>query len=240
MNTTTDTTDTTDQTTGIRAATQVRVILTLFVAMLATLIALAPSASAEPALDLELVEIDEWEPELPEIPEHEIVLIDPELLEELPWLFLLTADATVDCADNGAIDIEIGNQTADFTMLQVFIDDIVVANPTVGPNMAWIDTFPAAAENSTVNVRVEGDITVLDTALAGERFDRLGRREQLQVHRRHGHRPDCRQGDEEPNGSRHTSIQLGYTIPLMTGGRGFFRLAVIYCFSHGQSSRRGI
>ena len=166
MNTTTDTTDTTDQTTGIRAATQVRVILTLFVAMLATLIALAPSAAAEPALDLELVEIDEWEPELPEIPEHEIVLIDPELLEELPWLFLLTADATVDCADNGAIDIEIGNQTADFTMLQVFIDDIVVANPTVGPNMAWIDTFPAAAENSTVNVRVEGDITVLDTDLA--------------------------------------------------------------------------
>ena len=100
--------------TGIRAATQVRVILTLFVAMLATLIALAPSASAEPALDLELVEIDEWEPELPEIPEHEIVLIDPELLEELPWLFLLTADATIDCADNGAIDVEIGNpQDAD-------------------------------------------------------------------------------------------------------------------------------
>ena len=159
MNTTTDTTQ---HTTRTATTTPVRVILTLFVAILATLIALAPTAAAEPADELQILEVDDWEPE---IPEHEILLLDPEILDDLPWLFLLSADATIDCADNGAIDVEIGNQTNSFTMLEVLIDDIVVANPVVGPNMAWVGTFPAAAENSTVNVRVEAATTVLDVDL---------------------------------------------------------------------------
>lgn len=159
MNTTNDTTN---HTTRIPAAKHVRMILTLFVALLATLIALAPTAAAEPATELEIIELDEWEPE---IPEPEIMLIDPEILDDLPWLFLLSADASIDCGDNGAIDIEIGNQTDSFTMLEVLVNDIVVANPVVGPSMAWVGTFPPAAENSTVNVKVEAGTTVLDTDL---------------------------------------------------------------------------
>lgn len=163
MNTTTDTTN---HTTRIGAAPQVRMILTLFVALLATLIALAPTAAAEPVADFEILEIDEWEPEIPEIPEYEILLLDPEILDDLPWLFLLTADATIDCSDNGAIDVDVSNETNSYTQLHVLIDDIVMTVPTVWPNMAWAQTYPAAAENSTVNVKVEnGDNTVLDVDL---------------------------------------------------------------------------
>ena len=160
MNTTTDT-----NRTDIRATKQVRMILTVIVAIFATLIALAPTAAAEPADEIHILDLDDWDPGLPEVPEHEILLLDPEILDELPWPFLLTADATIDCSDNGAIDVEIGNQTDYFTMMEVLINDIVVANPVVGPGMAWIDTFPAAAENSTVNVKVEADSTVLDVDL---------------------------------------------------------------------------
>ncbi|MEM7287563.1 MAG: hypothetical protein AAF480_14525 [Actinomycetota bacterium] len=157
--------NTTEQTTKTPAAKQVGLIFTLLAAIFATLIALAPTAAAEPADELHILELDDRDPRLPEIPQPEILLLDPEILDELPWLFMLTADAEIDCSDNGAIDVEIGNKTGSFTMLEVLIDDIVVANPVVGPDMAWIDTFPAAAENSTVNVKVEAATTVLDVDL---------------------------------------------------------------------------
>ena len=156
---------TTNPSTRTPATKQVGILIATIAALFAVLIAMAPTAAAEPADEIQILDLDDWDPGLPEPPEHEILLIDPEILDELPWLNLLTADASIDCSDNGEIDVEIGNQTGNFTMLEVLINDIVVANPVVGPGMAWVDSFPAAAENSTVNVKVEADSTVLDVDL---------------------------------------------------------------------------
>ncbi len=139
--------------TGRRVAA--RALAALFL-LTAAVLALAPAASAAPFDELELVELDDIvEPDVP----LELDILDDIVIPLPP----VSADAEVDCTD-GMIDVEIGNPTAAFVVLEVWIDDEPVANPAVGPGLAWIDSYPAE-ENSSVAVRVEGTSTLLDTVL---------------------------------------------------------------------------
>ena len=71
---------TTNPSTRTPATKQVGILIATIAALFAVLIAMAPTAAAEPADEIQILDLDDWDPGLPEPPEHEILLIDPEIL----------------------------------------------------------------------------------------------------------------------------------------------------------------